>query len=69
MMSHETKRLHFLVGHLSDIIWVLRNTLPSPGVTFQLVPHGLDNTTFEKGLANWRKRNPEISLEETTSSA
>ncbi|KAN0138761.1 Magnesium-dependent phosphatase-1 [Lactarius tabidus] len=41
----------------------------SLGVTFQLVPHGFDNTTFEKGLASWRKRNPEISLEETTSSA
>ncbi|KAF8274641.1 magnesium-dependent phosphatase-1 [Lactarius quietus] len=47
-----------------------RNKEVAPlGVTFQLVPHGLDNTTFEKGLANWRKRNPEVSLEETTSSA
>jgi magnesium-dependent phosphatase 1 len=41
----------------------------SLGVTFQLVPRGVDNTTFEKGLASWRKRNPEIPLEETTSSA
>ena len=37
------------------------------GVTFKLVPGGLDNTSFEKGLTSWRKQNPEISLEETTS--
>ena len=68
MMSHETKRSHPLVSHLRVLIWVVRNNLFSPGVTFQLVPRGVDNTTFEKGLTSWRKRNPEVSLEETTSS-
>jgi len=48
----------------------LRNKeVASLGVTFQLVSRGIDNTTFEKGLASWRKRNPEISLKGTTSSA
>ena len=37
------------------------------GVTFKLIPGGLDNTSFEKGLTSWRKQNPEISLGETTS--
>lgn len=68
MMSHETKRSHPLVSRLFVIVLVLPNTLLSPGVTFQLVPRGLDNTCFEKGLASWRKRNPEMPLEETTSS-
>ena len=66
-MSRETKRSHLLVSHFPDIIRVMRNS--ASGVTFQLVSHGLDNTTFEKGLASWRKRNPEISLENTTSSS
>uniref|UniRef100_A0A0W0F6C7 Magnesium-dependent phosphatase-1 n=1 Tax=Moniliophthora roreri TaxID=221103 RepID=A0A0W0F6C7_MONRR len=29
------------------------------GVTFCLVRNGMDNQTFEKGLAEWRKRHPE----------
>ncbi|KAF8636282.1 hypothetical protein AX17_003661 [Amanita inopinata Kibby_2008] len=31
------------------------------GVTFHLVPSGINHKTFEKGLVEWRKRNPEIS--------
>ncbi|KAN0109355.1 magnesium-dependent phosphatase-1 [Russula decolorans] len=41
----------------------------SLGVTFQLVQRGLDNACFEKGLENWRARNPEVldaAAEETT---
>ncbi|KZP23974.1 magnesium-dependent phosphatase-1 [Athelia psychrophila] len=30
----------------------------SLGVTFQHVPHGLDDQMFAKGLAKWRKRHP-----------
>ncbi|KAI9454767.1 magnesium-dependent phosphatase-1 [Lactarius psammicola] len=68
------KRLHKKTGiPYSEMLFYddeLRNKeVESLGVTFQLVSRGLDNTTFERGLATWRSRNPEISLEETTGSA
>ncbi|KAF9267016.1 magnesium-dependent phosphatase-1 [Marasmius fiardii PR-910] len=33
------------------------------GVTFCLVRNGMDNQTFEKGLAEWRKRHPVSATE------
>ena len=36
---------------LRDWIWICL-----PGVTFCLVPDGIDAHTFEKGLGKWRKR-------------
>jgi len=68
------KQLHKKTGiPYSEMLFYddeLRNKqVESLGVTFQLVSRGLDNATFEKGLASWRSRNPEIPLEETTSSA
>ncbi|EEB90504.1 hypothetical protein MPER_11279, partial [Moniliophthora perniciosa FA553] len=37
------------------------------GVTFCLVRNGMDNQTFEKGLAEWRKRHPEEVNEDVPS--
>ncbi|KAI9430347.1 magnesium-dependent phosphatase-1 [Lactarius indigo] len=68
------KQLHKKTGiSYSEMLFFddeLRNKeVESLGVTFQLVPRGLDNATFEKGLASWRSRNPEVSLDESASSS
>ena len=39
----------------------LFETNPAPGVTFVLVPDGVDNRIFEKGLETWRKRHPDLT--------
>ena len=39
----------------------LFETNPVPGVTFVLVPDGVDNRIFEKGLKTWRKRHPDLT--------
>ncbi|KII84910.1 hypothetical protein PLICRDRAFT_57416 [Plicaturopsis crispa FD-325 SS-3] len=41
----------------------------SLGVTFCLVQNALDNRTFEKGLAEWRKRHPEEVVEDAAGDA
>ncbi|THU82505.1 magnesium-dependent phosphatase-1 [Dendrothele bispora CBS 962.96] len=34
------------------------------GITMQLVRNGMDNQTFEKGIAEWKKRNPVETVED-----
>ncbi|PFH47537.1 hypothetical protein AMATHDRAFT_82162 [Amanita thiersii Skay4041] len=38
------------------------------GVTFHLVPSGLNHNSFEKGLAEWRSRHPEQVLNDPATS-
>ena len=39
------------------------------GVTFHLVPNGVDDRTFERGLSEWRKRQPVEVVEDTSNNA
>ncbi|KAE9390948.1 hypothetical protein BT96DRAFT_1001786 [Gymnopus androsaceus JB14] len=39
------------------------------GVTFCLAQNGMDDQTFEKGLAEWRKRHPVEVTEDAAGSA
>lgn len=39
------------------------------GVTFCMVHNGMDHRTFEKGLAEWRKRHPEEVVEDASGTA
>jgi magnesium-dependent phosphatase 1 len=41
----------------------------SLGVTFCLVRDGVDDRTFERGLADWRARNPELVAEDAAGDA
>ncbi|KAI8977738.1 magnesium-dependent phosphatase-1 [Trametes punicea] len=40
----------------------------SLGVTFCLVPNGLDDRSFERGLSEWRKRHPVEVVEDASAS-
>jgi len=62
------KQLHKKTGiPYSEMLFFddeLRNKeVESLGVTFQMVPQGLDNTCFERGLETWRERHPEMVLD------
>jgi len=59
------KQLHKKTGiPYSEMLFFddeLRNKeVQSLGVTFQLVQRGLDKACFERGLENWRARQPEV---------
>ncbi|GJE90662.1 magnesium-dependent phosphatase [Phanerochaete sordida] len=45
------------------------NEVESLGVTFWLVQQGTDDRTFEKGLAEWRKRHPVEVAEDASGTA
>ncbi|KAJ3858650.1 magnesium-dependent phosphatase-1 [Lentinula novae-zelandiae] len=67
------KKLHQKTGMpYSEMLFFddeLRNKeVEKLGVTFCLVKKGLDDRTFERGLAEWRKRHPEEVFEDPVGS-
>ena len=46
----------------------LTSYLPFSGVTFCLVPSGVNDRVFEHGLSEWRKRNPVEVAEDASES-
>ena len=55
-LTHHLPRIHPIYLQLFFDDEIRNNEVESLGVTFCLVPNGVDDRTFERGLAEWRRR-------------